>query len=98
MPPVIDVLSHPAVNEFDDVVAVLVQKHFMHVSMYAHVFEPDEIVFGSRLIQPFWNARIEDAVIRPFGGDGENAHALEVHELVHRFVLQVAADFIAGTL
>src|SRR5262249_34043410 len=92
-----DVLSQPAVNKFDDFVAVLVQEHLMHVSMYPHIFKANEIVFGSGLIQPFWNARVEYTVIRAFGRDGEDSHVLKVHELVRRFVLHVATDFVAGT-
>ena len=69
----------------------------MHVSVYPDVLESDEIVFRTSLVQPFRNAGIIDAMIRTFRGDGQDAHVPEVHELVRRFVLQVATDFIAGT-
>src|SRR5437588_11696122 len=94
---VVDVLPQPPVDELDDLVAVPVEKHLMHVSVYPGVLEPDEIVLRTRLVQPFWNTGVIDAVIRTFSGDGQDPHVLEVHELVRRFILQVATGLIAGT-
>src|SRR5438552_11264627 len=94
---VIDVLPQPSVDELDDLVTVPVEEHLMHVSVYPDVLEPDEIILRTGLIQPLRNAGIKDAVIGTFGGDGEDAHVPEVHELVRRLVLEVAAHFVAGT-
>ncbi len=92
----LQVFVEPAVDELDDLVAIPVQEHLVHVPVDAHVFEAHEIILGSSLIEPLGNADVEDAVVGAFGGERENAHILEADKLVRGLVLHVTANFIAG--
>src|SRR5436190_16118504 len=62
----VDVLPQPVVDEFDDLVAVPVEEHLVHIAVNADVLEAHELVFRARLVQPFRNARVEHPMIGPF--------------------------------
>src|SRR5690348_7455986 len=89
------VLAQPAVDELDHLLAVAVEKHFMHVAVNAGVFQTDEVIFRARLVEPLRNANVEYTMIRTLGGNREDVHSLETRQLVDRLVLHVAADFVA---
>src|SRR5580765_6061 len=67
-PALLQVFANPVVDKLDDLVAVPVEEHFMHIPVYAHVLEADEVILCAGLIEPLGNAHVEDAMIRALGG------------------------------
>src|ERR1700680_740542 len=88
------ILTDPIIDELDDLVAILVEEHLMHVAVYAHVFQANKFIFHARLIEPFGDAGVKNAMVGTLGGDREDPNVLHPDELVDRFFLHIAGNFI----
>ena len=64
----------------------------MHISVYAHILQANEIVFDTRLVKPLGNTGVKNAVIGALGGDRENLNVLEVHKLMNWLLLEIDAN------
>ena len=88
------VSTDPIVDKLDDLIAILVEEHLMHISVDAHILQADEIVFHTRLIEPLGDAGVKNAVIGALGGNREDLDVLQVHKFVNRLLLEVAGNLI----
>src|SRR5580693_8036086 len=75
------ILSQPVIDELDDLIAVPVEEHLMHVAVYAHVFQTNKFVFHARLIEPLGDAGVKNAMVGALGGDREDPNVLHPDEL-----------------
>src|SRR5882762_943405 len=88
------VFANPVIDKLDDLVAILVEEHLMHVAVYAHVFQTNKFVFHARLIEPLGDAGVKNAMVGALGGDREDPNVLHPDELVDRFLLHIAWNLI----